>query len=153
MKFEHEGGSFLEERGNSAERGGLTRIRPSGYHFWEKGQGSSDGPRLGISIGHFRFPSASPPSALPRYYATQSRESSVVLVLCFDLSRDNWKYNSSREIIRHIIRGRTRSVVDSFQVKPDTEMVFEQHGLYSVISSLRLQLEPNHFAGDKINVR
>lgn len=43
VKFEHEGGSFLEERGNSAERGGLTRIRPSGYHFWEKGQGSSLG--------------------------------------------------------------------------------------------------------------
>ncbi|XP_031364910.1 uncharacterized protein LOC102674684 isoform X8 [Apis dorsata] len=43
--------------------------------------------------------------------------------------------------------------INGKQVKPDTEMVFEQHGLYSVISSLRLQLEPNHFAGDKINVR
>ncbi|KOX79183.1 hypothetical protein WN51_07185 [Melipona quadrifasciata] len=43
--------------------------------------------------------------------------------------------------------------INGEQVKPDTEMVFEQHGLYSVISSLRLQLEPDHIAGDKINVR
>lgn len=39
------------------------------------------------------------------------------------------------------------------QVKPDAEIVFEQHGLYSVTSSLRLELEPDHIAGDKINVR
>ncbi|XP_017884556.1 uncharacterized protein LOC108627695 isoform X2 [Ceratina calcarata] len=43
--------------------------------------------------------------------------------------------------------------INGEQVKPDTEMVFEEHGLYSVISSLRLQLEPDHIAGDKINVR
>ncbi|XP_034180796.1 uncharacterized protein LOC117604614 isoform X2 [Osmia lignaria lignaria] len=48
---------------------------------------------------------------------------------------------------------RTRSVACSFQVKPDTKMVFDHHGLYSVISSLRLDLEPNHITGDKINVR
>ncbi|CAL1687030.1 unnamed protein product [Lasius platythorax] len=38
-------------------------------------------------------------------------------------------------------------------VKPDSEMVFEQHGLYSTISSLLLELEPGHLASDKINVR
>ncbi|XP_076234632.1 cell adhesion molecule 2 [Calliopsis andreniformis] len=43
--------------------------------------------------------------------------------------------------------------INDVQVKPDSEMVFELHGLSTVISSLRLQLEPNHIAGDKINVR
>ncbi|OAD60723.1 hypothetical protein WN48_05285 [Eufriesea mexicana] len=43
--------------------------------------------------------------------------------------------------------------INGHQVKPDTEMMFEQHGLSSVISSLRLQLEPDHIADDKINVR
>ncbi|XP_076390659.1 uncharacterized protein LOC100875340 isoform X7 [Megachile rotundata] len=43
--------------------------------------------------------------------------------------------------------------INGAEVKPDTEMEFELHGLYSVISSLRLELEPNHIAGDKINVR
>ncbi|XP_043260539.1 basal cell adhesion molecule-like [Colletes gigas] len=43
--------------------------------------------------------------------------------------------------------------INGVQVKPDSETEFEQHGLYSVISSLRLQLEPDHIAGDKINVR
>ncbi|XP_076390655.1 uncharacterized protein LOC100875340 isoform X5 [Megachile rotundata] len=42
--------------------------------------------------------------------------------------------------------------INGAEVKPDTEMEFELHGLYSVISSLRLELEPNHIAGDKINV-
>ncbi|XP_017767217.1 PREDICTED: cell adhesion molecule 2-like isoform X2 [Eufriesea mexicana] len=42
--------------------------------------------------------------------------------------------------------------INGHQVKPDTEMMFEQHGLSSVISSLRLQLEPDHIADDKINV-
>ncbi|XP_076390660.1 uncharacterized protein LOC100875340 isoform X8 [Megachile rotundata] len=43
--------------------------------------------------------------------------------------------------------------INGAEVKPDTEMEFELHGLYSVISSLRLELEPNHIAGDKINMR
>lgn len=43
--------------------------------------------------------------------------------------------------------------VNGQQVKPDSEMVFEQHGLYSTISSLMLMLEPGHLTGDKINVR
>ncbi|CAL7941225.1 unnamed protein product [Xylocopa violacea] len=50
-----------------------------------------------------------------------------------------------RAILKWFINGK--------QVKPNTEIMFEQHGLYSVISSLRLQLEPGHIAGDKINVR
>ncbi|EGI60993.1 hypothetical protein G5I_10755 [Acromyrmex echinatior] len=40
-----------------------------------------------------------------------------------------------------------------FQVKPDSDLIFEQHGLYSTISSLLLELEPGHLASDKINVR
>ncbi|XP_029170247.1 uncharacterized protein LOC114939947 [Nylanderia fulva] len=43
--------------------------------------------------------------------------------------------------------------VNGEQVKSDSEMVFEQHGLYSTISSLLLELEPGHLASDKINVR
>lgn len=43
--------------------------------------------------------------------------------------------------------------INGAQVEPDEEMFFELHGLYTVISSLRLQLEPDHVAGDKINVR
>ncbi|XP_011633295.1 uncharacterized protein LOC105424653 [Pogonomyrmex barbatus] len=43
--------------------------------------------------------------------------------------------------------------VNGQQVKPDSELVFEQHGLYSTISSLLLELEPGHLASDKINVR
>jgi hypothetical protein len=38
-------------------------------------------------------------------------------------------------------------------VKPDSEAMFEQDGLYSTISSLLLVLESGHLAGDKINVR
>lgn len=40
-----------------------------------------------------------------------------------------------------------------FQVRSDSETVLEQHGLYSTISSLELELEPGHLASDKINVR
>lgn len=43
--------------------------------------------------------------------------------------------------------------INGAQVKPDSKMLLEEHGLYWVVSSLRLQLEPNHIAGDKINVR
>ncbi|XP_017798775.1 PREDICTED: cell adhesion molecule 2-like [Habropoda laboriosa] len=43
--------------------------------------------------------------------------------------------------------------INGKQVKPDTKTTYEHHGLYSVMSSLRLQLEPNHITGDKINVR
>ncbi|CAK9817638.1 Cell adhesion molecule 2 [Anthophora quadrimaculata] len=43
--------------------------------------------------------------------------------------------------------------INGKQVKPDTKTIYEHHGLYSVMSSLRLQLEPNHITGDKINVR
>ncbi|KAG7209914.1 hypothetical protein KM043_011508 [Ampulex compressa] len=43
--------------------------------------------------------------------------------------------------------------VNGALVHADSEMQFEYQGLYSTISSLRLQLEPNHVAGDKINVR
>lgn len=43
--------------------------------------------------------------------------------------------------------------VNGEQVKSDSEMVLEQHGLYSTISSLLLELEPGHLASDKINVR
>ncbi|XP_011167028.2 cell adhesion molecule 2 isoform X2 [Solenopsis invicta] len=47
-----------------------------------------------------------------------------------------------------------RWFVNGQQVKPDSEKVFtEQHGLYSTISSLLLELEPGHLASDKINVR
>ncbi|XP_011878308.1 PREDICTED: uncharacterized protein LOC105567782 isoform X2 [Vollenhovia emeryi] len=46
-----------------------------------------------------------------------------------------------------------RWFVNGQQVKPDSEQHFEQHGLYSTISSLLLELEPGHLAGDKINVR
>ena len=43
--------------------------------------------------------------------------------------------------------------INSAEVEPDSEAEFKQNGLYSVISSLRLQLQPDHIAGDKINVR
>ncbi|XP_032669128.1 cell adhesion molecule 2-like [Odontomachus brunneus] len=43
--------------------------------------------------------------------------------------------------------------VNGQQVKPDSEMMFEQHGLLSTISSLLLELKPGHLASDKINVR
>ncbi|RLU22482.1 hypothetical protein DMN91_004760 [Ooceraea biroi] len=43
--------------------------------------------------------------------------------------------------------------VNGQQVKPNLEIVFEQHGLYSTISTLLLVLEPGHLVGDKINVR
>ncbi|XP_018347501.1 PREDICTED: cell adhesion molecule 2-like [Trachymyrmex septentrionalis] len=47
-----------------------------------------------------------------------------------------------------------RWFVNGQQVKPDSsDLVFEQHGLYSTISSLLLELEPGHLASDKINVR
>ncbi|XP_071560744.1 cell adhesion molecule 2-like isoform X3 [Temnothorax nylanderi] len=46
-----------------------------------------------------------------------------------------------------------RWFVNDQQVKPDSEQLFEQHGLYSTISSLLLELEPGHLASDKINVR
>ncbi|XP_018400841.1 PREDICTED: uncharacterized protein LOC108778220 [Cyphomyrmex costatus] len=46
-----------------------------------------------------------------------------------------------------------RWFVNGQQVKPDSELVFEQHGLYLTISSLLLELEPGHLASDKINVR
>ncbi|XP_050465038.1 basal cell adhesion molecule-like isoform X2 [Cataglyphis hispanica] len=43
--------------------------------------------------------------------------------------------------------------VNGEQVKSGSEIVSEQHGLYSTISSLELELEPGHLASDKINVR
>ncbi|KAM0728801.1 Cell adhesion molecule 1 [Formica fusca] len=43
--------------------------------------------------------------------------------------------------------------VNGVQVRSDSETVLEQHGLYSTISSLELELEPGHLASDKINVR
>lgn len=46
-----------------------------------------------------------------------------------------------------------RWFVNGQQVKPDSEQMYEQHGLYSTISSLLLELEPGHLASDKINVR
>ncbi|XP_018377715.1 PREDICTED: cell adhesion molecule 2-like [Trachymyrmex cornetzi] len=47
-----------------------------------------------------------------------------------------------------------RWFVNGQQVKPDSPDLFvEQHGLYSTISSLLLELEPGHLASDKINVR
>ncbi|XP_014472655.1 PREDICTED: cell adhesion molecule 3-like [Dinoponera quadriceps] len=48
---------------------------------------------------------------------------------------------------------RLKWFVNGQQVKPDSEMVFEQHGLLSTISSLLLELKPGHLASDKINVR
>ncbi|KAH0945674.1 hypothetical protein HN011_003602, partial [Eciton burchellii] len=48
---------------------------------------------------------------------------------------------------------RLRWFVNGQQVKPDSEAMFEQDGLYSTISSLLLVLESGHLAGDKINVR
>ncbi|XP_015438944.1 PREDICTED: cell adhesion molecule 2-like [Dufourea novaeangliae] len=43
--------------------------------------------------------------------------------------------------------------INGEQVKPDSEAVYDQHGLFSVISSLRLRLQPDHINDDKINVR
>ncbi|XP_053986918.1 basal cell adhesion molecule-like isoform X2 [Hylaeus volcanicus] len=43
--------------------------------------------------------------------------------------------------------------INGAEVMPDSRTVYDHHGLYSVISSLRLQLESDHIAGDKINVR
>ncbi|XP_054009057.1 basal cell adhesion molecule-like isoform X1 [Hylaeus anthracinus] len=42
--------------------------------------------------------------------------------------------------------------INGAEVMPDSRTVYDHHGLYSVISSLRLQLESDHIAGDKINV-
>ncbi|XP_078034801.1 uncharacterized protein LOC144468884 [Augochlora pura] len=42
--------------------------------------------------------------------------------------------------------------INGEQVMPDSETVYEQHGLFAVISSLRLRLQSAHIA-DKINVR
>ncbi|XP_012541205.1 cell adhesion molecule 2 [Monomorium pharaonis] len=46
-----------------------------------------------------------------------------------------------------------RWFVNGQQVKPDSENMQVEHGLYSTISSLLLELEPDHLASDKINVR
>nr|XP_012226649.1 PREDICTED: LOW QUALITY PROTEIN: uncharacterized protein LOC105674723 [Linepithema humile] len=48
---------------------------------------------------------------------------------------------------------RLKWFVNGQQVKPDSEMFFEQHGLYSTISSLLLELNPSHLVSDKIIVR
>ncbi|XP_076649577.1 cell adhesion molecule 2-like isoform X1 [Halictus rubicundus] len=42
--------------------------------------------------------------------------------------------------------------INGEQVSPDSETVYEQHGLFAVISSLRLRLQSAHIS-DKINVR
>ncbi|XP_031832613.1 cell adhesion molecule 1-like [Nomia melanderi] len=43
--------------------------------------------------------------------------------------------------------------INGEQVMPDSETLLDHHGLYSVISSLRLRLQPDHISDDKINVR
>ncbi|KAF7388854.1 hypothetical protein HZH66_009991 [Vespula vulgaris] len=43
--------------------------------------------------------------------------------------------------------------INGVQVKADSERRHEQHGLISTISSLRLELEPDHLSSEKIKVR
>nr|KAF7415417.1 hypothetical protein H0235_012009 [Vespula pensylvanica] len=43
--------------------------------------------------------------------------------------------------------------INGVQVKADSELRHEQHGLISTISSLRLELEPDHLSSEKIKVR
>ncbi|XP_066594776.1 cell adhesion molecule 1-like [Prorops nasuta] len=48
---------------------------------------------------------------------------------------------------------RLKWFINGVEVKPETEMTFEHHGLYWTISGLRLELGPHHLTSDKINVR
>ncbi|XP_014613244.1 uncharacterized protein LOC122526000 [Polistes fuscatus] len=43
--------------------------------------------------------------------------------------------------------------INDEQVKADLEGKLEQHGMISMVSSLRLKLEPDHLSSEKINVR
>ncbi|XP_047359961.1 uncharacterized protein LOC124953092 isoform X2 [Vespa velutina] len=43
--------------------------------------------------------------------------------------------------------------INGEQVKADSELRHEQHGLISTTSTLRLELEPDHLSSEKINVR